>query len=225
MAFDLYTFLLSFPQLQVQKMGSLLVESTHHRVYSYGKDQIIKVPRRRFEFLYSDKVALLRDLAFLQKHFPGLAIKTEVLSSKNEEHHIILQERVNQTYSVTKEVIQRHSSEFKKLLEKNSALYKDTGCSLDFLGGAGVNSCLRSLFDKQVVPHCSNLMIKDGKLCLVDTELHRVYLSSVSLHGVVSYILALFSHHTNVLFLRLFFRVASKRIKDRTSWQSSPVNL
>jgi len=202
---DLFKFLLTFPQLEIQKVGPLIIQGAHHRVYSYAKDRIIKVPRKRFEFLYSDNIALHKDLAFLDTHFPGLAIHTTVLTCIDEKNHVILQDRAEKSIAVTKDVIREHEDVVDELIRRNDIVYRKTGCSLDFLGGEGVKSCILSLFGNSVKPHWSNMMIHQGSLRLVDTELHRVYLTEFSRFGILSYLLAFCSHHTNILFLKYFF--------------------
>lgn len=77
-------YLSHIPSILPDKLGDLLKKSTHHRVYEYGENEIIKVPRRRFNFLYSKRSHLEADLDIVERYFPGLAVHTVIHSSRKD---------------------------------------------------------------------------------------------------------------------------------------------
>jgi len=72
----------------------IISDALHHRVYAYGEGKVLKVPKKPFKFLFSEKLHLEEDLARLHEFFPGLAVETEVLTSRDHAYHCIIQRRL-----------------------------------------------------------------------------------------------------------------------------------
>jgi hypothetical protein len=172
--YDLH-YLSEIPDVKLDKVGSLLNTGVHHRVYRYGRQQVIKVPRQRFTFLYSERAHLEADLAIIDQHFPHFRVKTEVYASANHQRHCIVQERLSNYRLLTPERFVQHRDEFNHLWQKNHQLITQTGRSLDFIGGEGLSSCMTSLLPASPPPFFSNILIdetgKKPRLRLIDTEL------------------------------------------------------
>lgn len=196
------------PTIDPRLLGDLLKESTHHRVYEYGKDEILKVPRRRFNFLYSERSHLEADLAIIERYFPGLAVHTLVHSSENHDHHCIVQEKLL-GYKVTPDTVKKMKDDFRTLFQQNSVLLKEKGASLDYLGGAGLEASWGKLFGGEDVPFFSNMTIirqgKTYKIKLLDTELLRIYPPKLNLQDILRYLLSLGSFMISEFFLRIYF--------------------
>jgi len=192
--------------VDVRKVGNLIDEGMHHRVYEYGHDEVIKIPRRRFNFLYSKRSNLESDILLIQTYFPGLAIRTVIHSSADQNQHCMVQEKVKKFRSLDQDSIHNVKSDFNKLLLKNQQLRIKHNCSLDLLGGHGVMSCIGHFFGGKKKPYFSNtvLMNKKGGLVLrlIDTELLRLSLTSYTFIGVLSWIFS----YSSLLSTRLCLR-------------------
>lgn len=189
-------------------VGTLLGAGVHHRVYAYGEKSVIKIPRRRFAFLYSTHSHLTDDLTLIKKHFPGLAVATRIFSSANGKRHCMVQDRIDHPIQLTQRTIALVQEEFLRLHTRNAAMLAATGMSLDIVGGEGVESCLRSLVQSKEA-YSSNMVIKksgkEHKLVLVDTELMRLHLPAWNTQDITRYFLSLGSFLCMRVCLRFFF--------------------
>jgi len=180
------------PTIDINQIGQLINQGVHHRVYEYGRDEVLKVPRRRFNFLYSNRSHLEADLKLINSYFPELAVSTVVHSSKSHQHHCMIQEKVK-VYTLIDPVSFREvGDDFTNLLQKNKQLEINHCCSLDLLGGQGLLSCIRYFLGHKELPYFSNTVLvkKNGrfKLRVIDTELLRLSLTSLTFTGILSYV-------------------------------------
>jgi len=75
-------FISQFDGVDPTQVGEIISDALHHRVYAYGEGKVLKVPKKPFKFLFSEKLHLEEDLARLHEFFPGLAVETDVLTSE-----------------------------------------------------------------------------------------------------------------------------------------------
>lgn len=190
-------------------VGGLLNQGVHHRVYEYGQEQVIKVPRRRFNFLYTERAHLEADLKLINHQFPNLTIKTEVLSSADHSRHCLIQERIHDYRLLTPRNFAQHRTQFNQLWEANQELIQKSGYSLDFVGGEGIFSCFSSLLPAGDPPFFSNLVIdergRQPQLKLIDTELLRLGKPSLNPTDLFRSYLSWVSWFSTLLCLRWFF--------------------
>lgn len=198
-----------FPSLDPRLVGKKIARGGHHDVYEYDKDKVLKIPHRPFRFLYSDKHALLKDLALIQKYFPDLLVNTEIVESVKKKRHVILQTRVKDFEFLTKKNSVLVYEQLQDVVKRNRILHAKERMSLDFLGGQGYVSYLSSLFFRDSNPHFSNMVVmKEGKkhsIRLVDTELLRLSPPTFTRRSMTIYFLSLISWWINKLVFRWDF--------------------
>lgn len=194
-----------------EKVGHLLNTGVHHRVYSYGDEHVIKVPRRRFNFLYTERAHLEADLNVIDTYFPGLRVNTDVLSSPDHQRHCIIQERLHDYRLLTPASFSEHRPAFSKIWKTNQRLLAETGKSLDFVGGEGLSSCLASLMPAAPPPFFSNMVIQvqgsRTRLRLIDTELLCLGVPPLNHTDILRVVLSWISWGATVFCLRWFFRI------------------
>jgi len=194
--------------VDLKKVGQLINEGMHHRVYEYGHDEVIKIPKRSFNFLYSRTSHLEKELQLLETFFPGLAIRTTIHASVDQNYHCMIQERVKRFTLLDPTSLTQVTADFNQLLLKNYSLRISHNCSLDLLGGEGVMSCIRYFFGSKKIPHFSNTVLVKTKgkiqLRLIDTELLRLSLSGYTFSDIISWVLSHFSVVATKVCLRYF---------------------
>lgn len=196
--------------IDVDKVGNFIDKGVHHRVYEFGKTNVIKIPKRRFNFLYSKKTDLLLDYQLLIKYFKNLVVPIKVISSKDKTKHCIIQKRIKHFKLLTPESMSLVEDQFVEILKQNLKLFKSKQYCLDFLGGEGFISCLTSLYTTQL-PYSSNMVIvkikNKYKLVLIDSEILRINFRHKSFYDLVRFILSFSTLLITVIFMFLFFRV------------------
>jgi hypothetical protein len=206
----LLRYIQKITKIKPQLVGSLLNAGVHHRVYAYGKQHVIKIPRRRFNFLYSKHSHLENDLSLLNTYFPGLVVETQVFASADKKNHCIIQKKVATFTYITPQLLARQPQvqlQLEKLLVKNRSLLRRHSSSLDLLGGNGFTACLESVFFPNHQPYFSNMVLYKGKLRLLDSELLRYSFVSLSFEELVRTLLSLISLAITEICLRLFYRL------------------
>jgi hypothetical protein len=204
-------FVSRFDGVEAALVGEIISDALHHRVYAYGENKVLKVPKKPFKFLFSEKLHLEEDLARLHEFFPGLAVETDVLTSRDHKYHCIIQRRLF-SRQITPHTIDEVRPAFEKLLARNREMIQKYGDSLDFFGQAGVKSCVRALRSRAEIPYLSNLVIVEegGRPIpkLLDTELLRMRIRDVDNRAeFAALVLSVGSFFVNRLFLRWFFKV------------------
>lgn len=202
-------YIKDIPGVEKNKIGHLINQGIHHRVYCYDGNKVIKIPRKQFNFLYSTKSHLELDLSLLKKYFPELAIQTQVLASDDHTKHCMIQEYIDDFELITRDNIELIKPDLNKLFIENKKLFNEWGMSLDIIGGEGFFSCIYFMLSKTNQAYFSNLVIvKKGEhmtLKLIDIELLRLNLPSYSLTDFVSYISSNISLLiTNLLLIKVF---------------------
>jgi hypothetical protein len=189
--------------VSIEKVGKLLNTGIHHRVYHYGTSKVIKIPRKRFNFLYSKRSHLESDIKLLDEYFPGLAVKTEVFSNANHSRHCIVQKKTSQYEMVTPKAISLIRDELNCILRANARLLKERQACLDFIGGEGFVSCLKAIFFSEREPYFSNMVIVKKKrkrtLLLLDSELIRLQQPQWKVDDVIRFFLC-WTYFLTVLF-------------------------
>lgn len=196
--------------IDIDKIGKFIDKGVHHRVYEFGKNQVIKIPKRRFNFLYSKKTQLLNDYKLLQQYFKNLVVPIKVVASDDRTKHCILQKRVKNFRLLTPKTLVLVEDQFLEILKQNYQLFVSKKYCLDFLGGEGFISCITSLYTTQL-PYSSNMVIvkvkNKYKLVLIDSELLRLSVKIKSISEAISFILSIFTMIITVVFMLIFFRV------------------
>jgi hypothetical protein len=196
--------------IDAKKVGKKINSGVHHRVYEYGTKHVIKIPRRRYNFLYSTRSHLEADISLINRFFPNLMVKTTVHSSKKHKHHCMVQEKITSFQPITPASFPRVHKEFATLVAQNEKLETRHAASLDFLGGEGFFSCITYLLYGKPLPHFSNMVIIRDKsrymLKLMDTELLRFSRPGLNTTELVSFGMSLCSLAITKLCLKLFLR-------------------
>lgn len=203
-------FISQFDGVDPTLVGEIISDALHHRVYAYGEGKVLKVPKKPFKFLFSEKLHLEEDLARLHEFFPGLAVETDVLTSRDHAYHCIIQRRLF-SVPITPESIDSIRPAMEKLLARNREMIAKYGDSLDFFGQAGVKSCLKALRGRGQ-PYLSNLVIvEEGgppSPKLLDTELLRMRIRDVDNRAeFAALLLSVSSFVVNRVFLWWFFKM------------------
>jgi len=201
-----WRYVSAIPAIDASKIGELINQGVHHRVYKYGAKHVIKIPRRLFDFLYSTKSHLEADLELIEQYFPQLLISTHVYAAADQKQHCIVQEYITDFQAVTPATVLKVWPQFERLRAENQKLIREKKTALDFLGGEGFISCAYSLFSKST-PYFSNMLIIKGKIRLVDSELLRLSLPSFSFAELVRFVLSFNSFLITEVCLNSFFNL------------------
>jgi hypothetical protein len=196
--------------IDIKKIGEMLNQGVHHRVYYYGEKYVLKVPRERFNFLYSEKSHLDEDLKLLKLYAGKLIIKTIVHASEDHHYHCVVQERLSAAECVTPKSVIQVWSQFEELLSINKTMMKRERALIDFLGGAGFISCFKFLLGNPQPPYLSNVVIYKGKIKILDTDLIRLKVNGVSWEEILRLFLSTVSFIISALCLKLFFHQQQK---------------
>lgn len=204
------TQLQEFPELRPSLIKEKIAEGFNHVVYRYHEDQVIKLPKKRGSFTYSNSSTLEKDLSLIRKYFPHLAIKTDVRRSESGTTHCIIQDFFLDGKEISIDKVSIVKRQIEAIIEQNKKLYKETGYALDIVGGVGfLNSILGSILPS-VKPSLSNLVMrKQGssyRVYLLDIELLRLQLNARSWSDIVSWVLAWVSFYSNAFLLKFVFK-------------------
>jgi hypothetical protein len=202
--------MIDYWQKRLKGIGKKIGESTHHTVYNYGSGKVVKIPKKRFDFIYSNRQDLEADLKLVNGFFPGFAVATRIAGDENDLHHVIIQRRVKNPVLLTPTTYLSVRKELEKVFDFNRRLIKEHRRSLDILGGTGFISTVGSIFGIGEA-HISNILLENrgGKLrpVLVDTELLRLTPSLLSLRDLTVCGLSIVSWVINKIFLARFFGI------------------
>lgn len=148
----------TFPGLEAGLIGNLLGQGAGHRVYEYGKDKVLKLPKSHPFYLplhFTDKKRLV-DL--LYAYFPGFCLETDILSSPTHPGYAFLQRRLGDYQDITPKNFSLIENQFTELVEKNRRLLEDQKLSLDFLGSRGMAAGIEALCKPSVEPAMTNVV-------------------------------------------------------------------
>jgi len=155
-------YVTQFPEMQVSLIGEKWGAGMEHTVHGYGinKDQALKIPHRIRHHPQTPEQKIA-DFNIIQKYFPENAIETKVLLSPDRCNYLLLQRRLIQFENITPYNIWEVQEQFLELIRRNQELVRQESMSLDFLGKAGIEACLKAhIKGSGVVPEISNIVIE-----------------------------------------------------------------
>ncbi len=165
--------------LEVQRVGDVLLEGKQHAVYHYGDDQIIKVPKRSLYMkLYGaiDYDAVLRDVTLLQTHLSEFVVPTQVLQSRrNPDQYVILQAYLPDAIYITGDRFPAIREDFARIIAVNRHFIEQHRLSIDFFGNIGFRrSILASLLRRREMALLNNLLLveRDGRAHIKITDVN-----------------------------------------------------
>lgn len=112
---------------------------------------------------------------------------------------MVQQRVIGQTLTASK--MRKHQAAFNRVLRANAVLIKQHRSAIDLVGGEGVLSCFRSVFNRAYQPYFSNMLLVDGQIKLLDCELLRFSCTQFSGAELVRYFLSVVAHIANQWFL------------------------
>ncbi|GEM_PF-3126601 len=186
-------------------LGRLVGQGLFHVVYKLGKNKVVKVPlrppisKKLVRQLYENE---LQSIKLLNTYFKGLIPKTEVILSPKKHKYIIIQEVVQRGSPV----LPTHKEMVRKVYLKNKELINKEGLALDFLGLVGLKSCLNAVFNKEIIPKMTNILIsKSNRVFIVDTNLLELKLHTKTVRTIIFWIRDRFRWELTKFFLKMYF--------------------
>lgn len=154
-----------------QQIGQYVGRGLQHTVYTYGANQVIKIPHAWMRFVSSYK-AKKDELALTKKYLGAYMPDTDVMPFRNS--YCYIQKNMCGLPPLTLSHVQPHDKELVALLRENKKLMKERGLSADVLGArAYVDMLARHIRHKPVI---SANIVRDtstNALYLLDTDLLR----------------------------------------------------
>lgn len=169
--------------LDASKIGRLISDKgLEHAVYEYGEDKVLKVPKKNLITAISERYSLKRDYELLKEYFPelldsGIEILTHKLSPGYE---CILQNKLNDMQYLRSDRTHFHE-QMRRLRLTTEKLYRETGYSVDFSGGAATFKnvlIIAKFWRRNKVYYLSNLVVSNNRLYLIDYRCTPTRLSS-----------------------------------------------
>lgn len=169
----------AFP-ISTKHIGKMISKGKQHFVYEYGKNQVVKIPRRSvYNRLYGilDVDVIKADLELLFKYCKPFIPNTEIF--EKDDAYIIIQDKIAKPSFVTQSRIQNITPELLTLIHSGKNLYKNHGVFLDIFGYQGMTQSLIALLQlNKTRALMTNILIDYShdkpKLFLVDTNLSSV---------------------------------------------------
>lgn len=165
-------FLESFPGINIPEIGKLLGTGFYHYVYTYGSDQVLKIPRFYPGFTPHTAEERIQELEIMKEYFPsGSIAETSVISSSDNPYYCILQEKVEGFGFIGPDDL--GTDPFQGILEGNRRSIEKKHATFDFFGFPGIFLALKSSFDKRMKPCLTNILkVPDNGLLITDTDLY-----------------------------------------------------
>lgn len=165
--------------LVLSEVGEEIKVGSQHHVFRYGEDRVIKIPRDTFRTHLTGRFSpstVRRHIDLVNQYFPDFKVDTDVMSDKNGDDYIIVQQYVPGEDYLSRVNIKNVAAQFDELLKINETLVEKEKKSVDMFGFHGFEVTLGSLITgKPEVGILSNLMLmktSDGqKLKIIDTNL------------------------------------------------------
>lgn len=186
-------------------LGKLVGQGLFHVVYKLEGDKVVKVPlrppisKKLVRQLYDNE---LKSIKLLNKYFKGAIPETKVVLSPKKNKYIIIQEIIKGG----KPVLPSDGKIIKKIVLQNKTLMREEGLALDFLGLAGLKSCVTSLFKRSTTPQMTNILVtKSNKVHIVDTNLLELRATNISIRTLIFLIRDRARWELTRFFLRLYF--------------------
>ena len=169
--------------LDTTLLGSKVGAGAGHRVFKYGDNHVVKIPR--FIWAKSNLSIITADdaqknIEHAQQHFENYILSTEIHRSTLNSSYCIVQEWVPSFVNLRSDHIFEHvhlARQFADILRRNQELIKSEGLSLDFFGQEGfIKTTLAAL--RLSHPQMSNLVVsneeRDPQIYIADSQLFEI---------------------------------------------------
>jgi hypothetical protein len=189
-------FLEKFRQVDPRKLGELLGQGYEYRVYEYGDDKVMKIPKNNIIYRNSADDVFYNYL-IAKEMFPEYVLPTDLI--QYDDKYVVIQEKLNNYRHFTKADLEDPNlrEQFEDILGRNNMLIKRELGALDLWGVQGVKDTLfRSVtLEPENVVLDNVAVIEDEKgekrLVLPDFDLLNNHRKSESLKDVLVSNLAL----------------------------------
>ncbi|MBD3363425.1 hypothetical protein GF362_06940 [Candidatus Dojkabacteria bacterium] len=149
-------------ELNLYLLGERVGDGAEHRVYEYGEEKVVKVPR--VNMLYGHFAGeIYENYDICRKYFPDFLLESEILHDE-DGHYIMIQRKLNnpRNFSVHDLENDELREQFEEIVESNRKMVEEGLGTYDFFGMKGViESYLDNLKFNNKGAELSNILVEE----------------------------------------------------------------
>jgi hypothetical protein len=205
---EVITYLTSFNEINIKKIGKLLGQGLTHRVYTYAGEQIVKVPKKGYIKKQESARQLKKSYDLCQQYFREYVWPSKVITSS--VGYAILQKRLPKIEHLSQRNLSEVIDQMDDVILRNQRLQKERRFTIDFTGFGGLKNAIKWLTNKKTVVTLDNFVIvrngKKTRLVLEDFQLLNLNFGRNPLNNLYRIVIYQLSFQLNAAILWMIFR-------------------
>lgn len=176
---EVEAYLKSFKEVSIEKLGDFIGQGFTHNVYEYGRDELVKIPKKGYFKKQEKSVELKKSYELCRKVLPEYVWPSHIYTSTRG--YIIVQKKIPEFEPLTQNNSHEVRDQFLDVVLRNRTLVKDYHYSIDFTGFGGFKDFFQWIVRRNTLVSLSNFAVtgrRKKRLIISDFQLLQLHMGS-----------------------------------------------